>query len=444
METVRCLSAPKVRIFAPALRCATASFTSTATLTNEMKTARRFALDLLMKIHPARSTLGTARKGWHVNWRVCMGSNRTKLFGAMNNDVSGRAGNSRIAKIGKERMRSFKCVLSGLCLCMAVSADAHGSENGAHYAIVRDGTYGYTGNAPRQKKGELPEPVAMIFIKYLGNDKGQYTFQWNNGAGNLIQETCSKPCKSVQETQFTGSKIDFSRTKTFPPDSGIGQALQDALAGRLSPAPDTAKSRECYHDRDVVTLRGLAELETIADTGRPSVSSQVLVMTESVCMRQKLSWSSVEHAFDVSRVRIVGAPPPIGSPISLTGRLDLAKPVDASAVSASLVVLHGKRLSTADIGVPVNESRGGATVPRCDAPPYGGTDAEFKAYVKNFGFLAVPTKILSAVCNAKYNGASRTGLYNVGLTDEEIDRESAEDVAVDLLVGAKNLVDKFQ
>jgi hypothetical protein len=80
--------------------------------------------------------------------------------------------------------------------------------------------------------------------------------------------------------------------------------------------------------------------------------------------------------------------------------------------------------------------------PRCNAPPYGGTVGKFQAFVKTFGALVVPTKILPAICNAKFGGADRTGLYNLGFTDEQIDKKDTEDLAVDMIIALKNLADK--
>jgi hypothetical protein len=80
--------------------------------------------------------------------------------------------------------------------------------------------------------------------------------------------------------------------------------------------------------------------------------------------------------------------------------------------------------------------------PRCNAPPYGGTVAEFQAFVKNFGVLVVPTKILPAICNAKFGGADRTGLYNLGFTDQDIDGKDTEDLGVQMIIALKNLADK--
>jgi hypothetical protein len=87
-------------------------------------------------------------------------------------------------------------------------------------------------------------------------------------------------------------------------------------------------------------------------------------------------------------------------------------------------------------------SQARADDPRCNAPPYGGTVIKFQAFVKNFGALVVPTKILPAICNAKFGGADRNGLYNLGFTDQDIDTKDTEDLAVQMVIALKNLADK--
>jgi len=82
--------------------------------------------------------------------------------------------------------------------------------------------------------------------------------------------------------------------------------------------------------------------------------------------------------------------------------------------------------------------------PDSNAPPYGGTVEEYKAFVTNFGAVVVPAKILKGICDAKYGGADRTGLYNLGFTDEDIDSKGTEDLAVDMVIALKQLADKIK
>ena len=81
---------------------------------------------------------------------------------------------------------------------------------------------------------------------------------------------------------------------------------------------------------------------------------------------------------------------------------------------------------------------------RCNAPPYGGSVASYKAFVKNFGHLVVPTKYLGSICNMKFSGTNRTALYNLGFTDDDINSKDTSDLAVDVLAATKNLVDKVK
>lgn len=78
----------------------------------------------------------------------------------------------------------------------------------------------------------------------------------------------------------------------------------------------------------------------------------------------------------------------------------------------------------------------------CDAPPYGGTTPEFQAFVRNFGQYVEPTKILASVCNMKLRKVPRRPMYNLGLTDAEIDKKSTADLAIATIIATKNLVDK--
>ncbi len=76
--------------------------------------------------------------------------------------------------------------------------------------------------------------------------------------------------------------------------------------------------------------------------------------------------------------------------------------------------------------------------PRCQAPPYGGSEAGFRSFAATFGTIVAPAKILAAICDAKFGG-SRVALYNSGLTDADIDAMDTADLAVKMLEAVKNL-----
>ena len=89
-------------------------------------------------------------------------------------------------------------------------------------------------------------------------------------------------------------------------------------------------------------------------------------------------------------------------------------------------------------------SQARADDPRCLAPPYGATEASFRAFVKNFGHLVVPTQMLPAICKAKYGGADRTALYNLGFTDQDIDSKELGELAVQVILALHDLASKVQ
>jgi len=80
---------------------------------------------------------------------------------------------------------------------------------------------------------------------------------------------------------------------------------------------------------------------------------------------------------------------------------------------------------------------------RCNAPPYGGSVEKYKAFVDNYGSVIPPVKILTAACNAKFGGSDRTALYNLGITDSEISSKDTSDLAVQIVIALKKLVDKI-
>ena len=79
--------------------------------------------------------------------------------------------------------------------------------------------------------------------------------------------------------------------------------------------------------------------------------------------------------------------------------------------------------------------------PRCNAPPYGGTVAGYKAFVGLTMQLGLPAvHFMSGVCKAKLGG-DRTGFYNLGITDAEIDGQSMDDFWITVLRAVNKWVD---
>jgi hypothetical protein len=72
-----------------------------------------------------------------------------------------------------------------------------------------------------------------------------------------------------------------------------------------------------------------------------------------------------------------------------------------------------------------------ASDPRCNAPPYGGTTSKYKAFTETFGkIFENPDNTLIALCLAKFDGKNRAALYNLGITDADIDMKDTADLAI--------------
>lgn len=81
---------------------------------------------------------------------------------------------------------------------------------------------------------------------------------------------------------------------------------------------------------------------------------------------------------------------------------------------------------------------GAARHSRCKVPPYGGAEAKFRSFAETFGVLVTPSRVLSGVCDAKFGG-DRSGLYNLGFTDADIDTRDTADLAVEVVGAIRNI-----
>lgn len=191
--------------------------------------------------------------------------------------------------------------------------------------------------------------------------------------------------------------------------------------------PAAAQPQRCFANGDVVSFDG------VASPGR-SPSQWVLNLARAVCIG--------DH--DVSAVRIIGTPPPLGIPLELTGRLTLGRSAAQSTLFVALVVRSGRKVRTTENSAPLPPRAPAAPRETCNAPPYGGTVADYRAFVQRFANIIKPEKILAGVCNAKFGNAPRDGLHRLGLSDAKIDSESTEHLAAETIAALKDLVNTIE
>ena len=81
---------------------------------------------------------------------------------------------------------------------------------------------------------------------------------------------------------------------------------------------------------------------------------------------------------------------------------------------------------------------------RCEVPPYGMSDQEFKQFVDLFGHIVTPARTLPIICNMKFGGGDRTALYNLGFTDQDIDSKRVGVLTSEMILALKKLSDKIR
>lgn len=206
------------------------------------------------------------------------------------------------------------------------------------------------------------------------------------------------------------------------------------LAAGLATSTIAHPSR-CLENGTVVTFDGVA-----ARTPEGEPSQWLLSLSQPICVAQAPAGQR-----EISTIRIIGTPPPLGIPLELTGKLLLGRSASESRMFVALVVKSGRKVmqpGSATRQAP--RSPESKTAGRCDAPPYGGTMTDYQSFVGRFGRIIRPDKILGGICNAKFGGASRAGLHKLGFADAKIDSESTEHLAAETIVALKSLVNAVE
>ena len=196
-----------------------------------------------------------------------------------------------------------------------------------------------------------------------------------------------------------------------------------------------AQPARCFGDGDIVAFEGTA-------SPGEHRSGWMLNLSRPVCVGSR----------EISLIRIIGTPPPLGIPLELTGKLLLGRTARDTSMFVALSVIRGRKVRAADSVPPAEPAsrRIAPSVPlrtaeaQCDSPPYGGTQTDYQAFVRRFGRIIKPSKILAGICNAKFGNASRDGLHKLGFSDAKIESESTEHLAAETIAALKTLVNTIE
>lgn len=81
-----------------------------------------------------------------------------------------------------------------------------------------------------------PSDAKVLYVNYLGNEKGVYYMTFTTDDGHAVTESCYRPCKQADETQALNGKIDVRRKVHFSQGTPLNRAIQDMMAGYLAPS----------------------------------------------------------------------------------------------------------------------------------------------------------------------------------------------------------------
>jgi hypothetical protein len=226
--------------------------------------------------------------------------------------------------------------------------------------------------------------------------------------------------------------------------ASLGAVLLWAALGASMPA--WAQTPRCVANGDIVTFEGVASTDAQARALPPG---WVLHLSRPICVLRRSRRAPVEKIF---AIRIIGTPPPLGVPLQLTGKLLVGGTSPGPTMFAALAVISGRKLREAENGPPPAPSSGriSPSAPpqnadeRCDAPPYGGSQTDYQAFVRRFSRVISPARILVGICNAKFGRSPRDGLHKLGFSDAKIESESTERLAAETIAALKTLVNTIE
>jgi hypothetical protein len=127
-------------------------------------------------------------------------------------------------------------------------------------------------------------------------------------------------------------------------------AVASAVCLSLSMLPATSQSPSrlsatggCYRDGDVITVQGVATAQALELANGLVRSVWLLATDKPICVVEADTLQQIR----VSRLQIIGQPPPSGVAIELTGKLSTGNITQYYAVSTAIDVISGRRIAMA-------------------------------------------------------------------------------------------------
>lgn len=107
-----------------------------------------------------------------------------------------------------------------------------------------------------------------------------------------------------------------------------------------------AAHAECFRDDSVVTLQGTASAQTLTLANGSAKTVSVLDLATPICAIENVDPTHLNQNTQISRIQVIGVPPPLGVPIELTGRLSTGNFTQYDAVPTAITVAKGRRVTS--------------------------------------------------------------------------------------------------
>jgi hypothetical protein len=129
------------------------------------------------------------------------------------------------------------------------------------------------------------------------------------------------------------------------PNFSVVSSPVPTAAGRTQP-PSQAKPKTagCYRDGEIITIQGVATAQSLELANGSMQKVWLLVTDRPVCIVESITGTDTSQRISVSRLQIIGQPPPAGVAIELTGKLSTGNITQWYAESTAIVVNTGRRI----------------------------------------------------------------------------------------------------
>lgn len=113
-------------------------------------------------------------------------------------------------------------------------------------------------------------------------------------------------------------------------------------------APGTAAAAiGCQKDGDLITIQGVAAAQSLELANGSTKSVWILATDRPICIVESENGIDAPKEHRVSRLQVVGKPPPTGVSIELKGKLSTGNITQYYAESTAIVVMSGRRIDVA-------------------------------------------------------------------------------------------------